>query len=393
VTGVLVAHPLQQHSHQLAWALAEAGLLARYRSGIPLLATGETPPFWFPSRLTRRVKRAEIPPHLRDNPLIVAAAVQACRALPRAAQSDQMHRVFHWFDWWTAKQLARLKPDVVVAFENGAYHTFSEAKRLGIPCVLDAPSMHRSTQAALAPPLSSPYLAEINRRKDAEVERADLILTCSPLAAKSYTDAGVASEKVIPILLGAALPNEIPGREKRDGPVRFLFAGSLSYHKSTDLLLAAFRRLARAGIPYELQIVGGASDRKWITEIAHTPHTTYFGHQPQRRLYELLTQADCLVLPSRFDSFGMVVTEALACGTPVLLSRTTGAGAILDIHPQAGWVTDATEDALYGAIDCLARNRQALLHARHAAAEAGGDFSWSSYRGRVATLFKERFFA
>lgn len=387
----MVSHPLQQHSHQLAWALADAGLLGCYRAGIPVVGSGESLPTWIPARLARRVKHANVPAKLRDNPLVLPAMIQACRWLPSSVRSDQMHRVFHWFDWWTSRQLARLNPRLVVAFENGAYHTFREAKRLGIPCVLDAPSMHRSAEAVLAPPPPSRYLAEINRRKDAEVELADLIVTCSPLAAKSYTDAGAASAKVTSVLLGAALPEHNPPRQERTGPPRFVFAGTLSHRKATDLLLAAFRRLALAGIPYELQLVGGASDRKWLDEVARTPHTTYFGHQPQTRLYELLTQADCLVLPSRFDSFGMVVAESMACGTPVLLSRTTGACAILDKHPNAGWVTDSTEEAIYAAIEALARDKSRLLQARPAAMRAGEDFSWKSYRERVVKLLRERF--
>ena len=66
------------------------------------------------------------------------------------------------------------------------------------------------------------------------------------------------------------------------------------------------------------------------------------GRVAQGELASLLGNADCLVLPSRFDSFGMVVPEAMACGLPVIVTDMVGAkqlveeGRQLTVHRSGG---------------------------------------------------------
>ncbi|MBC7489954.1 MAG: glycosyl transferase, partial [Glaciimonas sp.] len=187
---VFVSHPGLQHAHQLAWALHERSLLSAFWSGVPVLSEGEPLPFWLPASYSQRVKTVAIPPELRRHPIIFQGLLRAGSVLPSGfSREDYAHRVFHLFDWWVAKHIARLKPRVVVAYENAAFHTFRAAKSIGARCILDAPSLHHLAGAKLMVVKPTPYLAEINRRKNEEVSLADMILTCSPLAAEGYLNA------------------------------------------------------------------------------------------------------------------------------------------------------------------------------------------------------------
>lgn len=393
--SVLVAHPALQHAHQLALALHEEKLLQAFWSGVPVASPGEPLPLWMPERFRRKIKRVDIPASLRVHPLRFQLCLRAGQAaMPPAWGSgpgdvDLPHRIFHWFDAWTARRIQRARPKLVIAYENSAYHTFAAAKAVGARCVLDAASLHHQTSSDLVTQTRSAFQTEVNRRKDAEAEMADVILTCSPLAADSYLSHGVSASKVHPLLLGAELPERLPHRRPRSGPPRFIFAGVLSHRKSVDLILSAFRRLADEGLAYELEFVGNVSDSMLLEQLRATPGTSYRSGVAQRDLYPLMAAADCLVLPSRFDSFGMVVVEAMACGTPAIVSTQTGAKAIIEEMPGSGWIVEPEGDALHAQLRQLIVNPVQLENARSHARRAAESYTWQAYRRRATKLLAE----
>lgn len=390
--SVLVANPMQQHSHQLALALHERGWLKAYWAGVPVAAPGEAPAFWMPDDFRSRVKTIDIPASLRKHPVRFQLGLRLGRKLLpqpwQGAPGDLVHRVFHWFDAWTAQRIAALRPAVVVAYENAAYHTFAAAKAVGATCVLDAASIHQRLAGRLLGGTETAFDKEVNRRKDVEVERADLVLTCSPLAAESYLAEGVPAAKVRPLLLGADLPSlqALPPTPHPRAVPRFLFAGALSRRKSVDLILQAFDSLAREGLAYELHFIGGAGDDELMQLVKATPHATYFPGVPQAALYPLMAEADCLLLPSRFDSFGMVVAEAMACGTPALVSTFAGAKAIIEQTPGSGWIVEPQVDAIRDQVRTLLLDPGQLARAREPARRGAESFSWQAYRARAASL-------
>jgi glycosyltransferase involved in cell wall biosynthesis len=388
--SIFVSHPGLQHAHQLAWALYERGLLQAFWSGVPVLSPGEKLPFWLPKAYAQRVKSVPISTELRKHPLVFQALLRAGAVLPgRFSGDDYAHRIFHLYDWWISQHIRQLKPKVVVAYENAAYHTFQAAKAIGARCVLDAASLHHAAGTRLQVVEPTGFREEINRRKDVEVALADLILTCSPLAAESYQDAGVAESKLKPMLLGSDLPQISNVWQAHQQPLRFIFAGALSYRKSIDVILAMFRRLHSEKLQAQVVFVGGLAEAKWLDEIRQTPNAEYHPGVAQAQLFQMLAEADCLLLPSRFDSFGMVVAEAMACGTPTIVSSQTGAKAMIEQFPGSGWIVEPEVDSLYRCVRERIDNRAELFAARRHALEAARHFTWQAYRQRVGQVLQE----
>ncbi len=387
--SVFVCHPGLQHAHQLALAVHEQGLLQAFWSGVPVTDTGADIAFWLPKSYKQRIRSVSIPATLRRHPLTFQVLAKAGALLPTAMRSDHMHRVFHAFDWWISRQIPHLKPKVVVAYENAAYHTFEAARRVGAKCILDAPSLEHQAGSRLMSVPDTPYTDEINRRKDVEVQTADLILTCSPLAAQSYVDSGVQREKVHSLLLGAELPVGVRIQFREVTEPRFIFAGVLSHRKSIDLILKVFRRMHESALAAKVEFVGYNSDPEFEAAIKSLPNASHHPNVPQTRLFEMLSRADCLLLPSRFDSFGMVVAEAMACGTPAIVSTQTGAKAIIERYPSSGWIVEPEENALFKLVSDLVASNDKLAKARKYALEAASDFTWQRYRQRAGILIKE----
>ena len=155
-----------------------------------------------------------------------------------------------------------------------------------------------------------------------------------------------------------------------------------------DIILAAFKRLHAELLPYQLSFVGGEGEPGWIEKIAKIPAATYYPSVAQADLFKKLAQADCLLLPSRFDSFGMVVPEAMACGTPAIVSAQVGAKAMIEQFPGSGWIIEPDEDALYRCVKAHIQNRASLFSARTSALEAAQHFTWQAYRDRVGVFIE-----
>jgi glycosyltransferase involved in cell wall biosynthesis len=298
------------------------------------------------------------------------------------------HRLDHLFDRWVALHVARLKPDMVICYENAALWTFRAAKKVRAVCVLDAASVHFSTGARLLGSTVGPISSWINQQKDEEIKLADGILVCSQLALDSYAAGGVAPSKLHLCELGVDVP---PAGLKAKTPAdqcRFIFVGSLSRLKGVDVLLDAFEGLRRDGAPAVLTLVGGVPERDLAARAREMTGVNLIPFMEKSALYRLLAGHDCLVLPSRLDSFGLVVPEAMSVGVPVLVSDRVGAKSLVDRHPGSGWVVPFDPMAIRDEMRRLANHPDELARASLAAREAVREFSSSAYRTRVVDVLR-----
>jgi glycosyltransferase involved in cell wall biosynthesis len=113
------------------------------------------------------------------------------------------------------------------------------------------------------------------------------------------------------------------------------------------------------------------------------------GFIDQPALFAAVAEHDCLLLPSRFDAFGMVVPEAMGVGVPALLSDRVGAKCIIEQHPRAGWIVPCEKSAIMAKVIELIHNPESLADASVAARAAAEDYSWESYRRRVAQILQD----
>lgn len=385
---VLVAHPGLQHAHRLAEALFESGDLLAFRSGIPLVMENAKAKGW--GRLSRGLRTTVIPEGVRrHHPAFPVAERLAGRVFDGTTQSAVTHRLDHAFDRWMAPRVGRLKPDLVVCYENAALEMFRAAKSIGAVCVLDAASIHFKAQTERLVPTDRRNPDWVNAHKQAEIDAADAIITCSPFAAETYAAAGVALDKLFVCPLGVDLAHPQPSPVKTGRALRFVFVGALRPTKGVDFLLDIFEGLQREGVQASLTFIGGAAEPSLVRRIGASPAGfVHLAFMPQQQLLQELAGYDCLLLPSRFDSFGMVVPEAMSVGVPVVISDQVGAKCILDSHPGAGWVVPLDPGLWSRKLVELIANRSALNQASVVARAAATDFTWDAYRNRVRELLR-----
>lgn len=385
---VLVAHPGRQHSHQTALALESAGWLAAYWSGVPHLASHAR---WVPGSLRARLIPHDLieisPAHSRWLPWALGLR-KAGERFPGAVAGQYLQAwSYRLFDARVARLLRSAgKLTAVIAYENAALQTFRAARELGLVTVLDAASVHHSAQnAAPADPALRAFLRKANLQKDAEIALADHILTASAMARDTYLADGIPGERVHEVPLGADLRVFTAGSAPSvaaSRPLRFLYVGKITRQKGIDTLLQAFIT-ANTDASAQLSLVGPPGDAQSLVAARAADGIEVHGSKPPRELAGHYRNADCLVLPSRFDSFGMVVAEALACGLPVIVSDMVGAKQLVH-EGRNGWVVPVGDvDALAARLRWCMEHRHTLTEMRVAAAQSAQQASWPEYHQRL----------
>ena len=147
-----------------------------------------------------------------------------------------------------------------------------------------------------------------------------------------------------------------------DRPV-LLWVGRIAPIKGLDTLLDTVARLREAGRDMRLLVVGGEADepttghetslRRRIAALGLGESVRFVGPQPQSVLPLYYAAADVTVLPSYYESFGMVALEAMACGSPVIASRVGGLVTTVRDGVTGFLVPDGDVEALAERIETL----------------------------------------
>ena len=140
----------------------------------------------------------------------------------------------------------------------------------------------------------------------------------------------------------------------------FLFVGRLEWVKNLPLLLRAFKRLnAEESV---LVLVGSGSEEAAARALAEQlelgERVIFVGASHGRKLWAWYRVASCLTLTSRFEPYGAVVNEALACGVPCLVSSCAGATDLIRTEQQGVVFESENED------DLVAKMRELLPRLR-----------------------------
>jgi glycosyltransferase involved in cell wall biosynthesis len=196
---------------------------------------------------------------------------------------------------------------------------------------------------SLARRIADPWVRQFVRRSDAW-------LAYGSRARQDLVQLGAAEDATFVTASVAAPPLSTPTTTPRESRGRFLYVGQLIERKGVLELLEAFARVSGGRLfiagdgPLEDAVrAAGAADAR----------IEVLGHLGQPALESLYAKVDALVVPSRYEVWGLVVNEAMAFGLPVVVSDTVGAvddlvydGVTGVIVPagDVGALTDAMKD-------------------------------------------------
>lgn len=178
-----------------------------------------------------------------------------------------------------------------------------------------------------------------------------------------------------------------------NGP-RLLFVGRIQSLKGVDVAVEAFR-IVQGKIPSaRFVVVGGPSGEGGGEEMARLRARAadlpveFLAPVPHAQLADYYRAADCLILPSRTESFGLVAAEAAACGLPVVAARVGGLEYIV-IDGETGHLVEGWDPVSYaGPIVRVLEDPALAASLRERAVEASERFSWAATADRFLELYQ-----
>jgi len=320
------------------------------------------------------------------------------RALSCLGSRDYYAAKKRYADWISSRRLGTGEFDFFHGWSGDCFASLVEARRRGIPSVIDIPTWHRNkgrpksaeTEKERKARLASRgwrdwrKLMPVSRvRMLAEYDLADLILVASRKAAETFLAAGVPEHRLWYVARGVDPERYSPGTSP--DVFRLCFVGALIKRKGVHHLLAAWKKL---NLPdAELVLVGTLHDemKPYVRELA-TANVKIAGFSG--RVQDQLRQATAFVFPSECEGSAKVTYEAAACALPQISTREAG-DVVLD--GENGMIVPPNDpDALAAAIEHFHRHREAIremgVRGRQRMLEY---FTWDHYRERLLHGYAE----
>ena len=142
-----------------------------------------------------------------------------------------------------------------------------------------------------------------------------------------------------------------------------LYVGRLGKEKSVDFLIRSFRQILRREQDVSLVIVAGGPEESSLKRLAETEgvasKVVFTGPIPPESVHRAYAGGDIFVFASETDTQGMVLTEAMAAGLPVVAVRAFGSRDMVDDGVN-GILTEADEEAFASAVVSILQSASVL---------------------------------
>jgi len=253
------------------------------------------------------------------------------------------------------------------------------------------------------PDLVQPSLRDyLDRATAGAVQAADRLITVSEHSRERLTYVyGVDTSKVdvtpeaadprFRPLYGGAMENEFRQRYAIRGP-HLLYVGSLEPKKNIDNLLAAFvRAKGEHELPHLLVLAGGGGGMPYdaheaVEAFDADGSVIITGYLPEEYLPYAYNAADAFIYPSLYEGFGLPPLEAMACGTPTIVSDAT---SLPEVVGEAALLVDPEDvDAMAGAIGTLLTDRDLQQELSDRGLQRAGEFSWQATALRTLDTYR-----
>jgi glycosyltransferase involved in cell wall biosynthesis len=208
------------------------------------------------------------------------------------------------------------------------------------------------------------------------------------LARQLVERSGVPEQKVTVVRPGASAVGTISGpRGVHEGPGRLLFVGRDFERKGGDLVLESLRILRDDYDPrVQLTVCGPPT---WPLAGAPPDGVTFAGAQTPAQVAELYGRHDLLVLPSRFEAFGIVFLEALAHGLPCIGRNAYAMPEIVEPGRNGELVSSDDPDELAQRVVAVLEDRPMRERVGAEREEVARNHSWDRAAGQILEVIDQ----
>jgi glycosyltransferase involved in cell wall biosynthesis len=340
--------------------------------------------------------------HLKGHPYFEMLRIFWARGLSSWIENRIWQQSEHDFDHWVARQL---RPGIkwVHTYEHSALSTLKRAKQLGIWSFYEQPSQHHSflsgiikEQMLLYPELNSistqlmidKHARYSDQRKDKELRECDYIICNSKFTADTLIGAGIERQKIISIPYGFPATQLLSSESKKE-KITFLFAGNQCLRKGVHILYKAWIACNFDPHKAELIIVGKNQLPEAIRKGLNSS-VKFIQNIPHPEMMGFYMKADVLVLPTLADGFGMVISEAMSMGLPVITTMNSGGPDIIT-NQKNGFLLEAGDvTVLANQMQWCYDNPEITREIGKRALDRAHGYPWKQYRKELISSVMER---
>lgn len=161
------------------------------------------------------------------------------------------------------------------------------------------------------------------------------IVAISEYEKKRALSIGISQKKISVIFNGIKeTPPDVQASQWKDHRLKVLYVGRLDFQKGFDILIDAIRPLEAT---VSLQVYGEAVVQNPSKTVTPLPHVEYCGWQTGSVIAAAMMSADIIVIPSRWEGFGLVAIEAMRLKKTVIASSVGGLTELV-ISGETGWL-------------------------------------------------------
>jgi len=297
-----------------------------------------------------------------------------------------------------AAKVIDVNVELVVGQEDCCLRSFATASRVGAKTLYDLPIPYHTelqqvmtAEETLFPGVClqnegvETFAAPRKRRKAAELAAADHVLVASQYVQSGLQSAGIPSSRISRIPYGC--DDGRPFLPYSDRKPIVLYVGHLSLRKGTPRLLRVWKKLG-AYRTHTLRLIG----KQYLHPKFLADFTGIYEHippMPRSGLWEHFSQARFFIFPSACDGFGLVLNEALSCGTPILASSNTGAPGFITEGVEGVTYEHGDDEALATYLEQMLSNPTRTAEMGRAAYEFAQINGWPIYREKIRELISK----
>jgi len=256
--------------------------------------------------------------------------------------------------------------------------------------------LHLARAAAVAGPaarsLGIPTLAKTHNYVNLKYYHSvDHLVATTEKQQRYLLDQGIEPAHTTIIPNFSALVPDAPLTDRDSARLRVVAVGRMVHKKGFDVLFEALAFAIEQGCAIELRLAGDGPEsdalHDQINRLGIAGAVTFLGWRDD--VQSILREADVFILPSRDEPFGIVCLEAMACGIPIIATRTDGPSTFLD-ETTALMVPVADAGALARALVTVAGDRESA-HARAGTARSRFEAHYSEaiVVGRYLKLYDQ----
>jgi starch synthase len=310
--------------------------------------------------------------------------------------------IYRSFDRHVASRLHDIAGlQAVYGYEWSSFHTFRKARSLGLRCIYELPIGYWRAareifqeEAHINPEWASSLTglqdsATKQACKDQELNSADLVIVASEYVRTTLVAYNACSAPIAVVPYGAPPPLSIPPPTSYDGPLRVLYVGSLGQRKGLSYALDAVSAL---GDQVTLTLIGKPTAPDCVPLQAALQRHHWIRSLPHPQILHQMRCHDVLLFPTLFDGFGLVITEALSQGLPVITTRHSGGPECIRDGVEGFIVPIRDSNAIAERLQQLIENRHELARMRMSCLHRASEMAWGHYEQGLRSVVTQAFF-